>query len=198
MNRRRFLVYAFYMFCLSYVLPDIIFSKKSFAGAAKINNNPPFIKETCLQFASPLVNRLETNMIIIHHIGGTDRDVSATEVHQWHLENGWAGIGYHYVIRKNGTIERGRPQNMIGAHCYHYNRTSIGINIVGDFEQAKPTDAQMQSAVALTAYLCKTYNLDPKNKTVFGHRDLSSTLCPGKNLYAQLDVFRQRIVDTLT
>lgn len=130
MNRRNFLIYTFYVLNLSYFLPEIIFSKKSYAGVAKVNSKPPFIKETFLKFASPLVNRAETNMIIIHHIGGTDRDVSAAEVHQWHLDNGWAGIGYHYIIRKNGTIERGRPQNTIGAYCYHYNRTSIGINLV--------------------------------------------------------------------
>ncbi|SEI94223.1 N-acetylmuramoyl-L-alanine amidase [Propionispira arboris] len=197
MNRRKFLIYTFYIFSFFYLFPEIIASTKSFAGVRKINNKSPFIKETYLKFASPLVDRSETNMIIIHHIGGTDRDVSAAEVHQWHLDNGWAGIGYHYIIRKNGTIERGRPQNVIGAHCYHYNRTSIGINLVGDFEKSKPTEEQIQSALELTTFLCKTYNLSPTNKTILGHRDLSSTLCPGKNLYAQLGAFRQCIVDSL-
>jgi N-acetylmuramoyl-L-alanine amidase len=196
MNRRNFLIYTFYVFNLSYFLPEILFSKKSFAGAAKVTNSLP-IKETYLQFVGPLINRVETNMIIIHHIGNTDRDVSAAEVHRWHLDNGWAGIGYHYIIRKDGTIERGRPQNTIGAHCYHYNRTSIGINLVGNFETSMPTDAQIDSAIKLTTFLCGNYKLNPKNKTIFGHRDLSATLCPGKNLYAQLDAFRQSIIDSL-
>lgn len=66
MNRRNFLIYTFYVLNLSYFLPEIIFSKKSYAGVAKVNSKPPFIKETFLKFASPLVNRAETNMIIIH------------------------------------------------------------------------------------------------------------------------------------
>jgi hypothetical protein len=47
-------------------------------------------------------------------------DASAEQIHGWHLGNGWAGIGYHYVIRKDGTIERGRPEWAIGSHAYGF------------------------------------------------------------------------------
>lgn len=151
------------------------------------------IKETNLQFGV-LECRTETDLIVMHHVGGIDRDVSTKEIHQWHLENGWSGIGYHYVIRKDGTIERGRPREAIGAHAQGFNSRSIGINLVGDFEQAVPTDAQMESAAMLLAELCNNYNLCPDANVIVGHRDLMSTECPGKNLYHMLPILRGKAI----
>ena len=78
------------------------------------------VKETRFKFREPLVRRSRTDAIIIHHVGGTDQEVPAAKIHQWHLANKWAGIGYHYVIHKDGTVERGRPMNAVGAHCYAF------------------------------------------------------------------------------
>lgn len=195
MNRRQFLYHAF-SFLSTLYLTQSKFNSVAHASKRPLLR-PPVIKETYLKFVQPLTNRAQTDMIIIHHIGNTNADVSAAQVHQWHLANGWAGIGYHYIIRKDGTIERGRPQNTIGAHCYGYNKTSVGINIVGDFEQALPTAAQLRSGEYLTAYLCQLYRLAPAADTVLGHRDLNSTLCPGENLYARLSEFRSNTADLL-
>ena len=138
------------------------------------------VRPTHLKFG-PLENRFFTNSLVIHHIGSTNDDVSAETVHQWHLNNGWAGIGYHFLIRKDGTIEEGRPLGTVGAHVYGENRHTVGINIVGNFEMAAPTEAQ------LTASLCTVYQFDPVwEQTIFGHRDLSATACPGRYLYAPL------------
>ena len=143
------------------------------------------IRETNLSFSS-LENRKATDAIVIHHIGNTDRDVSAEEVHQWHKNNGWAGIGYHFVIRKDGTIERGRPMDMLGAHCYQHNWHTIGVNIVGEFMEHQPTQAQMDSAATLLAALCRYYGINPSRQTIRGHREYNSTDCPGDNLYYKL------------
>ena len=56
------------------------------------------IKPTYLSFGA-LENRFVTDCIVIHHIGNTNADVSAATVHEWHLHNGWAGLGYHFLIR---------------------------------------------------------------------------------------------------
>ena len=193
MNRGKFLLYSFYTLGSLCIAPSLGFNKIAYASyRMRLLSSPP-IKETYLNFVMPLQNRLSTDMIIIHHVGNTNADVSAADIHQWHLANGWAGIGYHYVIRKDGTIERGRPQDTIGAHCYGYNKTSVGINIVGDFETAYPTNAQLKSAEYLTAYLCQLYRLNVNNDVIFGHRDLNSTLCPGKNLYNLLGQFKQQV-----
>lgn len=151
------------------------------------------IKETNLDFG-PLSDRPDTNLIVLHHVGDIDRDVSAEEIHGWHLNNGWAGIGYHYVVRKDGTIERGRPRTAIGSHAYGYNKCSIGINIVGDFEQATPTVEQIESAAQLIAELCGIYDLTPTAESVVGHRDLMSTTCPGQNLYDILQTIRGKAI----
>lgn len=151
------------------------------------------IIETNLSF-SPLNERSTTDLIVIHHIGDIDRDVTAEEVHQWHLNNGWSGIGYHYLIRKDGTVERGRPRNAVGSHAQGFNSRSIGINVVGDFEQAQPNFAQIESLSSLIAELCNIYGLTPNTETVVGHRDLMPTTCPGANLYNILQDIRGKAV----
>ena len=141
------------------------------------------ITETNLEFVRSLSPRQQTDLIVIHHVGGTNRDVPAAEIHKWHLANNWAGIGYHFVIRKAGTIERGRPRDTIGAHAQGFNYRSIGINIVGDFENFKPTQEQIESTAQLVAELSSIYDFTPTAQNVVGHRDLMETDCPGQNLY---------------
>lgn len=58
-------------------------------------------------------------------------DVGAEEIDQWHRERGWSGIGYHYVIRRNGTLEEGRGLVDAGAHVKGYNSISIGYCLMG-------------------------------------------------------------------
>lgn len=136
-----------------------------------------------LTFRSQLQTRRRTDGIILHHIGGTDKEVSAATVHQWHLRNGWYGIGYHFMVHKDGTIERGRPLNKTGAHCSGENDHTIGVNIVGNFQYARPTNEQMIATEILLASLCNMYNLPPGMTTIFGHRDFNRTECPGINVY---------------
>ena len=143
------------------------------------------VRETYLRFRA-LENRTATDVIILHHIGNTNADVSAATVHRWHLANGWAGIGYHYLIRKDGTIERGRPRDTVGAHCYGENEHSIGVNIVGNFEEAWPTDAQIDAAERLVTRLCMLYGIQPGEDTIKGHRDFNRTACPGQHFYDML------------
>lgn len=152
------------------------------------------VRETNLQFAHELSSREKTTLIVIHHVGDIDRDVSADEIHQCHLNNGWAGIGYHYVIRKDGTVERGRPRDTIGSHALNYNSSSIGINVVGDFEAFQPEPIQIEQLACLLAQLCDIYMLEPVEDTIVGHRDLMETDCPGKNLYDILTTVRGKAV----
>lgn len=144
------------------------------------------IKETNLNFNS-LSERSYTDQIVIHHTGCNDIDASAEQIHGWHLNNGWAGIGYHYVIRKDGTIERGRPEWAMGSHAYGENSHTIGIHLSGDFEQAQPTSQQIEKCAMLIADIADRYGLPINRETVVGHGELMSTDCPGTNLQALLD-----------
>lgn len=151
------------------------------------------VKETHLVFGD-MSSQSNVKLIVIHHVGDLPRDVTAAEIHQWHIDRGWSGIGYHYVIRRDGVIERGRPEEYIGSHTYGYNSGSIGINLTGNMDIMTPTQVQVESGAMLIADICNRYGLTPDSKVVLGHRDLTSTICPGKNLYEQLQTIRGKAV----
>ena len=147
---------------------------------------PPKFVDYGLEFNS-LSERYVTDMIVVHHTGNpSDDDLSAEDIHEMHQNQGWAGIGYHYVIRKNGQIELGRPEWAVGSHAYGENWHSIGIHVSGNFEEAEPTEYQIESLAYLIGWLCEEYDLDP-SVAVVGHRDLMATACPGENLYEMLN-----------
>ena len=130
------------------------------------------IKETNLSFGS-MSNRSKTTRIILHHAAAKTCD--AKTIHQWHLNNGWSGIGYHFVVRKNGTIERGRPENKVGAHASGSNSDSIGICFEGDFMSETMSATQKNAGKELVAYLKNKYGISKVQK----HSDVCSTDCPG-------------------
>lgn len=132
------------------------------------------IIETNLQFRGELTPRAQTDYIVLHHADASQCTVY--DVHQWHLNNGWAGIGYAYFVDKQGTIFRGRPHNVIGAHCQNYNYRSLGICAEGDYENEQMPLEQANAIIALLIELRKIY---PRAKIV-GHRDLNATSCPGR------------------
>ena len=144
------------------------------------------IRDYNLQFRN-LSERSRTDLIVIHHTGERDIDATAEQIHGWHLNQGWAGIGYHFVIRKDGTVEIGRPEWAVGSHAYGFNDRSIGIHLSGDFESAQPTAAQIDSCVELIRELADDYEIPLHRGNVKGHCDLMATDCPGKNLYSKLD-----------
>ena len=145
------------------------------------------IVETDLDFQYGLTERDETDLIVIHHTGGADIDADAETIHEWHINNDWAGIGYHFVIRKDGSVERGRPEWAIGSHAYGENSHSIGIHLSGEFDDAEPTDAQIEACACLIADLCEEYDIPIDRDHIVGHGELMSTDCPGANLQALLD-----------
>ena len=132
--------------------------------------------------------RCTTDMIVVHHTGNpTDDDLSAEEISKSHQAQGWVGIGYHYVIRKDGSVELGRPDWAIGAHAYGENSHSIGVHVCGNFEIWEPTAAQIESLAMLLANICNDYDLPIDRDHIVGHRELMPTACPGTNLYEMLD-----------
>lgn len=136
---------------------------------------------------SSLSERSVTDLIVLHHTGGSDIDASAEQIHGWHKNNNWAGIGYHYVIRKNGTIERGRPEWAIGSHAYGENSHSIGIHLSGEFDGSYPTEKQIENCCELIADIAVRYDIPIDRDHVVGHGELMATSCPGANLQELID-----------
>lgn len=104
-------------------------------------------------------------------------DTSAAEIDRWHRNNGWLMIGYHYVVRRSGTIERGRPETVPGAHAEGLNTRSIGICLSGHGDLQPLTPAQLESALKLTVRLLKRYGL-PVHR-VIGHREINKLVEAG-------------------
>ncbi len=77
-------------------------------------------------------DRKRTDFIAVHCSATSDKaDIGAAEIDKWHRGQGWACIGYHFVIRRNGKIEQGRKESQVGAHVQGFNESSIGICMVG-------------------------------------------------------------------
>ncbi|GAA0790374.1 hypothetical protein GCM10008909_27190 [Hathewaya limosa] len=98
------------------------------------------------------------------------------DAHNYHKNTlGWAGIGYHFVVNKNGRIYRGRPEGAIGAHAYGNNNTSIGICAQGNFMKEVMPEAQRKAIIDVCKYLLGKYTVG----SVKGHKEINSTNCPG-------------------
>jgi N-acetyl-anhydromuramyl-L-alanine amidase AmpD len=100
--------------------------------------------------------------------------LTASSIRMMHLNKGWRDIGYQYVIRRDGATEKGRPDDVIGAHVKGHNNHNLGICLVGgvdknDRPEQNYTDIQYHALYALIMDLCKRYNIPYQE--VYGHRD---------------------------
>jgi len=124
--------------------------------------------------------RKSTKYIVLHcSATRPNMDVGVKDIRRWHIAKGWDDVGYHYVLRRNGRVEKGRAEQDVGAHVARYNSSSIGICLVGGVNQhdfTKPennfTAEQWVALRDLLAVLIRKY---PDAK-VLGHRDF-----PGVN-----------------
>lgn len=117
----------------------------------------------------------EIDMIIVHCSDTpASMDIGVAAIRDWHVaENGWSDIGYHYVIRRDGTVEVGRPVDVRGAHVVGHNSSSIGICLVGGGGGLfNFTMAQVEALSLLTEKLRRVFG----QMDVYGHRDFN----PGK------------------
>lgn len=108
-------------------------------------------------------------------------DIGAKEIDEWHRAKSWLAIGYHYVIRRDGTLETGRAANSVGAHAQGYNNVSQAICLIGGTTAAGKahnnfTKAQKET---LRTLLTTLQHIHP-DAEVLGHRDLPGVAkdCP--------------------
>lgn len=125
--------------------------------------------------------------LIVHHSGGTNADPladtsnhTAAIMEAQHLANGWEGLGYQFVIHKDGAIWRGRPETYHGSHTTTHNKKSIGICLAGNFDATMPTDLQKASLTSLLKEMMLKYNI-PVSKIV-PHRTFAVKTCYGNKL----------------
>ena len=119
---------------------------------------------------------------IIVHCSATaeGKDFCAKDIDLWHKAQGWDCIGYHYVVKLDGTVESGRPIDKVGAHCKGHNAYSIGVCYIGglaaDGKTPKDTRTPQQKA-ALQLLIDNLKRVYPGSK-VYGHCDFAAKACP--------------------
>lgn len=133
------------------------------------------IIEEKYSWAAPLYERSESRYLVLHHAAA--KNVTAGQIHACHIGNGWSGIAYHYYVRTDGSIYRGRPETKTGAHTQGYNQRSIGICFEGNFDEDTMNPAQLKAGRELIADIGRRY----PGIRVCRHGDLCSTSCPGEN-----------------
>ena len=119
-------------------------------------------------------------------------DTSAQDIDRWHREKGWLKIGYHFVIKRDGTIEEGRHVNEIGAHAKGYNSTSVSICLIGgmteDLTKAEDNFTEDQW-LALGATVDMLTHRFP-DAEVIGHNEISEKDCPSFNVREWYENYR--------
>lgn len=102
------------------------------------------------------------------------------DIDRHHRSLGWKGCGYHYVIPTDGTLEAGRPEAEMGAHCRHHNRHSIGICYIGGLSaDGTPADTRTEAQRATLRRLLASLHRRFPRALIVGHRDLDPLkACP--------------------
>ena len=127
--------------------------------------------------------RSSTDTLVIHCADTpATLDASAAVIRGWHVrERGFKDIGYHLVIRRDGSMELGRPIWSVGAHVEGHNQTSIGVCMVGGCnakgeEENNFTQAQWDTLVCKAVQLVREFTITK----VCGHRDFPNVkkYCP--------------------
>lgn len=124
---------------------------------------------------------MKVEKIIIHCSATPEgRDVTAKEIDRWHRARGFRCIGYHFVVRLDGSVERGRPEDEIGAHCLGENARSLGVCYIGgiDRDTLKPKDTRTAAQRIALRKLVRQLQARHPGATVHGHCEFAAKACP--------------------
>ncbi len=157
----------------------------------------------------PLQYPENISKIIIHHTATTkdldDPKKAIRDIYYYHtIAKGWGDIGYNYIIDEDGNIYEGRfgGDGVVGAHAGAGNRGSIGIAVLGNFDENQLNSATKTALENLISEKTQMHSIDPKGESYFrgeklpnvmGHRDVMNTSCPGENLNKLLPSIRNNV-----
>ena len=128
---------------------------------------------------------MRTITLIVIHCSAVrpDQLSSAAQIDSWHRQRGFhLGIGYHYVVRRDGQIEPGRPEWMVGAHCLNHNQHSIGVCYEGGLDiRGQPADTRTPEQKAALLRLLEDLHRRYPRALILGHHDLRSPVPPARS-----------------
>ena len=123
---------------------------------------------------------------IILHCSATPegRDYTVADIDRWHKQRGWQGIGYHYVVYRDGSVHPGRPVEQIGAHTSGHNTNSIGVCYIGGVaaDGETPKDTRTPAQRAALRDLVELLRAEYPGATIHGHREFANKACPSFNI----------------
>lgn len=129
------------------------------------------------------------NEIIVHCSATLEgRSFNAADIDRWHRQRGFSRIGYHYVVLLDGVIERGRPEEVVGAHCKGHNRRSIGVCYIGGLDRNnQPKDTRTAAQRHALLQLMRELKRRFPAATVHGHCEFVAKACPCFNAAAEYE-----------
>lgn len=170
------------------------------------------------QLLWPLAYSKKVRKLVVHHTDSDLRDLNGDRrmdgrdykamvqaIYYFHaVTRGWGDIGYNYIIDPLGNVYEGRygGDKVVGAHAQCYNNGSLGVAIIGNYEDNQIPEPALRSLILLLAKKSKTHRLDPDADSVFrgkrlpniiAHKDVRPTSCPGKRLYSMLPRIRELV-----
>ncbi|MGE0395091.1 MAG: N-acetylmuramoyl-L-alanine amidase [Kofleriaceae bacterium] len=128
----------------------------------------------------------------IHHTETPTNDSMSPQarlrqIQSYHMDvKGWCDIGYHYLVSRDGRIWDGRPDTKLGAHAGGANTGNLGISVMGSHDSTTITQTQLDSIAGLVKALASIHGVAINRSSIKGHREYTSTSCPGNALYGQL------------
>jgi N-acetyl-anhydromuramyl-L-alanine amidase AmpD len=149
-----------------------------------------------------MANRISTDYIVIHSSATrASWDGGVDQIRKWHLERGFTDVGYHFVIRRDGAVEIGRPVGAVGAHCAGRNSCSVGICMIGGVmadgttPEANFSDEQWFSLARLVTRMHTKY----PQAGIMGHREMprQTTQCPSFDVSVWWNSIRRLVEECL-
>lgn len=130
-----------------------------------------------------------TDHIVIHcSATKPTMDIGLREIRMWHKQQGWLDVGYHFIIRRDGTVEEGRPVDVVGSHVKNHNSSSVSVCLVGGVDEKMKPEANFTDAqwAALDTKVLELRKLYPA-ASVKGHNEFDSgKACPSFNVQSWL------------
>ena len=123
-----------------------------------------------------------------HHLHPKEVAADIENIMAGHRARHFGDIGYHFIVDRAGRVWEGRSLKYTGAHVSAQNDENVGIMLLGNFENQRPSGSQMQGLYGLVHGLRSHFGI-PKD-FIFGHCDLGKTLCPGRYLYGYVSEMR--------
>lgn len=147
--------------------------------------------------------------IIIHHTATTenldDPEAAIRAIYYYHaVTRGWGDIGYNFIVAPDGSVFEGRSggDGVVAGHAQGYNTGSVGIALLGNYQEKDLPGDMMQALEGLVYKKAKLHDIDPDGTSSFrgsvipnilGHRDVDSTKCPGDYSYGYLEDIRSMV-----